>query len=106
MIPDTWLPTWTVVTAEIVPVAVTVMVTSPRSTGAVRYFSTGSPFPERSQNQAATPPASTTTSPISHLRIDTAPRVSAHGPQHFMLPQHKSGRGLVPRAGAGFPKVP
>ena len=39
MIPETWLPTWTVVTAEIAPVAVTVMVTSPRSTSWTRYLS-------------------------------------------------------------------
>jgi len=37
MIPDTWLPTWTVVTADREPVAVTVIVMSPRSTGDVRY---------------------------------------------------------------------
>ncbi len=38
MIPDTWLPTWTVVTADSEPVAVTVMVTSPRSTATVRNW--------------------------------------------------------------------
>src|SRR5687768_17451972 len=39
MTPETWLPTWTVVTAETVPVAVTVMVTVPRETFSVRYCS-------------------------------------------------------------------
>ena len=38
MIPETWLPTATVVTAERAPVAVTVCVTVPRSAFAVRYF--------------------------------------------------------------------
>ena len=33
MIPETWLPTWTVVTAEIVPVAVTVIATIPAVDG-------------------------------------------------------------------------
>src|SRR5713226_7818824 len=37
MTPETWLPTCTVVTAESVPVAVTVMVMSPRSTFSTRY---------------------------------------------------------------------
>ena len=37
-IPETTLPTLTVVTAESVPVAVTVCVTLPLSTLAVRYF--------------------------------------------------------------------
>jgi hypothetical protein len=36
MMPDTWLPTCTVVTAETVPVALTVMVTLPRVAGSVR----------------------------------------------------------------------
>ena len=36
MIPETWLPTWTVVTAEIVPVAVTVSLIAPRDTVSVR----------------------------------------------------------------------
>jgi hypothetical protein len=34
--PDTWLPTWTVVTALSAPVADTVATMAPRSTGAVR----------------------------------------------------------------------
>jgi hypothetical protein len=38
MIPETWLPTLTVVTAESVPVAVTVATTSPRSSFALRYL--------------------------------------------------------------------
>jgi hypothetical protein len=36
--PDTWLPTWTVVTALRLPVADMVAVRGPRSTLAVRYF--------------------------------------------------------------------
>ncbi len=35
IVPDTWLPTWTVVTASSVPVASTVEITSPRDTSAV-----------------------------------------------------------------------
>ena len=35
MLPDTWLPTWTVVTACSVPVAPTVSTMSPRLSGAV-----------------------------------------------------------------------
>ncbi len=38
MIPETWLPTLTVVTAESDPVAETVATTSPRSSVAFRYF--------------------------------------------------------------------
>src|SRR5688572_21085152 len=45
MTPETWLPTWTVVTAESVPVAVTVMVTLPRSTFSVLYCSSFLPPP-------------------------------------------------------------
>ncbi len=45
MTPDTWLPTCTVVTADSVPVAVTVMVTVPRSTFSVRYCSFLLPLP-------------------------------------------------------------
>src|SRR5712692_10538272 len=41
MIPETWLPTLTVVTAERAPVAVTAWVMSPWSTVTVRYFSAG-----------------------------------------------------------------
>src|SRR5213075_2799047 len=37
MTPETWLPIWTVVTADNVPVAVTVMVTSPLATFSVLY---------------------------------------------------------------------
>ena len=36
--PETWLPTWTVVTALRLPVAETAAVRGPRSTRAVRYF--------------------------------------------------------------------
>jgi hypothetical protein len=43
-IPDTWLPTWTVVTAEIVPVAATVSATDPTSAASVRYFGSDLPF--------------------------------------------------------------
>ncbi len=35
MVPDTWLPTWTVTMAESVPVAVTLPTMRPRLTGAV-----------------------------------------------------------------------
>ena len=55
MMPETWLPTWTVVTADSVPVAVTVATTSPCSTLPVRNF--GSDDRLRSMYVA---PASTT----------------------------------------------
>src|ERR1051326_2138043 len=53
MTPETWLPTWTVVTAERVPVAVTVMVTSPRVTFAVLYRSSCLPRPRQERRAAA-----------------------------------------------------
>ena len=61
MIPETWLPTATDVTAETDPVAVTVCVTSPRSTFAVRYF--GSDFfrlPSSRKTPAPIPTATAT----------------------------------------------
>jgi len=36
--PDTWVPTWTVTSADKVPVAVTLAVIGPRSTTVVSYF--------------------------------------------------------------------
>ena len=44
MIPETWLPTLTVVTAESVPVAVTVATMSPFSSFVFRYFGSEEPF--------------------------------------------------------------
>ena len=52
MTPETWLPTCTVVTAERVPVAVTVMVTVPRSTFSVLYWAALSPRPLHAQSAA------------------------------------------------------
>ena len=43
MMPETWLPTCTVVTAESVPVAVTVATTSPLSSFAFRNFGSADP---------------------------------------------------------------
>ena len=51
MTPETWLPTWTVVTAESVPVAVTVMVMPPRSTFSVLYCSSFFPRPQASASR-------------------------------------------------------
>src|SRR5262244_3185426 len=54
MIPETWLPTLTVVTAERAPVAVTVCVMSPLSTGEVRYLASGFPrLPTRKNTPTA-----------------------------------------------------
>src|SRR5262249_11081989 len=54
MIPETWLPTLTVVTADSAPVAVTVCVMSPLSTAAVRYFASGFPrLPTRKKTPTA-----------------------------------------------------
>jgi hypothetical protein len=47
MTPETWLPTATVVTADSVPVAVTVMVIGPRSTFSVRYCKSFPPVPRQ-----------------------------------------------------------
>ena len=62
MIPETWLPTWTVVTAEIVPVAVTVAATTPSldrspSGTSASVFS----FPARRKRRSATATAATAT---------------------------------------------
>src|SRR5712692_5718082 len=57
MIPDTWLPTWTVVTADRAPEAVTVGTTLPRSIFWVRNFGTW-PF---ARARYAPPPSPTTT---------------------------------------------
>jgi len=43
MLPDTWLPTCTVVTACSVPVAPTVSTMSPRVMGAVTIWTSGPP---------------------------------------------------------------
>ena len=53
MMPETWLPTCTVVTAESVPVAVTVATTSPLSTFAFRNFGSADPRRENSRNAAS-----------------------------------------------------
>ena len=47
MMPETWLPTLTVVTADSVPVAVTVATTSPLSSFAFRYFGSEEPLRAR-----------------------------------------------------------
>ena len=62
MMPETWLPTLTVVTAERVPVAVTVATTSPLSIFPLRYF--GSEEPLRATRNHA-PPATKTTAAIT-----------------------------------------
>jgi hypothetical protein len=67
MMPDTWLPTATVVTAETAPVAVTVWVTSPRSTWAVRYF--GSDFFRLPRRRKSPPPAARMTTIQTHFFI-------------------------------------
>ena len=46
MLPDTWLPTCTVVTAWSVPVAPTVSMMSPRVTGAVLTVDLGAAAPD------------------------------------------------------------
>ena len=56
MTPETWLPTCTVVTAESVPVAVTVTVMLPRSTSSVRYCPPPSSLPRRRKNSPTSTP--------------------------------------------------
>src|ERR1051326_3848357 len=51
--PETGLPTWTVVTAERVPVAVTVWVMSPRSAFSVLYCSSFFPRPRQEPARTA-----------------------------------------------------
>ena len=68
MIPETWLPTFTVVTAESVPAAVTVATTSPRSIFSFRNF--GPELPRRARSVAPAMPAPTTTSPINQPDFD------------------------------------
>ncbi len=64
MIPDTWLPTLTVVTAERVPVAVTVATTSPFVTFSLRNFG---PL-VFSFERRKTPPATTATTIAAPIR--------------------------------------
>src|SRR5512141_3025000 len=65
MIPDTWLPTFTVVTADSVPVAVTVATTSPLSSFALRYF--GSDEPLRASTNHAPAPMTTTAATTARI---------------------------------------
>src|SRR5512141_2312079 len=65
MIPDTWLPTFTVVTADSVPVAVTVATTSPLSSFAFRYF--GSDEPLRASTNHAPAPITTTAATTARI---------------------------------------
>src|SRR5689334_2641608 len=53
MRPDTWLPTWTVTSAESVPVAVTRATIRPRSTEAVSNFSSDDFFPHPTASTAS-----------------------------------------------------
>src|SRR5512140_3771935 len=71
MIPETWLPTLTVVTAESVPVAVTVETTEPFVTFSLRNF--GPLFSSFARRR--TPPATTATTiapPTRAFFIDSA----------------------------------
>src|SRR5512143_226946 len=70
MIPETWLPTLTVVTADSVPVAVTVWGMMPMSTVAVRYFGCGLPRPPMAKKRP-TPATTTMTAQIAFLPIVT-----------------------------------
>ena len=58
IVPDTWVPTWTVITAFSVPVAEIVDRMSPRSTGAVRNVALRFPLPN--QKKPAAPPRTRT----------------------------------------------
>src|SRR5437867_4810453 len=81
MIPETWLPTATVVTAETDPVAVTVCVTSPRSTFAVRYF--GSELFLLPSRRTTPPmiPTTTTTHTIFFMALTRTPFVARDLPR-------------------------
>src|SRR5436190_23700107 len=74
MMPETWLPTCTVVTAEMLPVAVTLIVTSPRLAASVRYFGACS-FPLRPTKYQTTPPRTTTPARIHNPLFIIAPVV-------------------------------
>ena len=60
MMPETWLPTWTVVTAESVPVALTVMVTLPLADRLGAVLSPPLSLPRRRKNRPTSTPTTTT----------------------------------------------
>src|SRR5438874_11677207 len=96
MIPETWLPTLTVVTAETAPVAVTVCVTSPLSIVAVRYLASGLPRLPMRKNRP-TPAATTTrTQTIPFLFIDT---------QNLRCGDYLPGTGLPSMTGPHRPRL-
>src|SRR5688572_31507147 len=75
MIPETWLPTSTVVTAERNPVAVTVCATLPRSTFAVRYLGSDFRRPPTSRKTPAAAPRTTATQTNFFMALsETSPR--------------------------------
>ena len=71
MLPETWLPTFTVVTAESVPVAVTVATTEPFVTFSFRNLGPLFCSSER-RTTAPTTTATTTAAPIRTFFIDSA----------------------------------
>src|SRR5690242_10573865 len=87
MIPETWLPTCTVVTAEMLPVAVTLIVTSPRLAASVRYFGACSLLPRPKKNQSAPPTTATTPRIHNHLFI-VAPALSMAASQRRCSMDH------------------
>src|SRR6185436_17630265 len=78
--PLTWLPTWTVVTAEMVPVEVTVALTVPRPTTSVRRpLSSLALWRRTTAAPAAASPASARTVTI-HLREEDMARTPGARP--------------------------
>jgi hypothetical protein len=68
MMPETWLPTWTVVTAERVPVAFTLAETVPWLTASVRYLSPPWSLPRRKKKSPTRTPTTTTMAMTRNLR--------------------------------------
>src|SRR5690242_6928904 len=96
MMPETWLPTCTVVTAEMLPVAVTFIVTSPRLAGSVRYLGVCSLRLRATKYQAPPPTATTAASNTRNrfivLASRTASRRRASMDYRFSLRQRSSAR--------------
>src|ERR1035438_1622256 len=78
MLPDTWLPTWTVMTAFRFPVVVTVASISPRSTRVVTYAGVGEcrVYTKVAPASARTAPAATSQRVTGLFRVDGAVTIS------------------------------
>src|SRR5580700_9170328 len=69
MRPDTWVPTWTVTSADSVPLAVTRPTMCLRSTGPVLYCSSGARWDSRSRQYPAPAAMGTSTANIHRILV-------------------------------------